>query len=68
MGEMRFGNQNAFDFRAGLTADWAVQKHLSLFLSARYVRSNIDVDTSRELHDYYSKANSVQVGLGIMIR
>lgn len=67
-GSERFGNQPASDLRAGLTADWAVYKHLSVFLTANYVHSNIDVDTAEELHDFYSKANSVQVGFGLMIR
>jgi len=64
----RFGKQEGTDLRAGLTADWAIFKHFSLFLTAHYVRSNIDVDTSQEFRDFYSKANSVQVGMGIVIR
>ncbi|RZJ70213.1 hypothetical protein [Flavobacterium sp.] len=67
-GSGRFGSQEAVDFRSGLTADWAVLNHLSLFLTAHYVRSNIDVDTAGEFREYYSKANSVQLGLGIVIR
>ncbi len=64
----RFGSQEAVDYRAGVTADWAVLNHLSLFLTAHYVRSNIDVNTASDLHEYYSKANSVQLGVGIVIR
>jgi hypothetical protein len=67
-GHDRYGSQDAFDARAGFTADYSLDKHFALSLGVYYKYSKINVDTTPEFADYFANSHQIQLSLGFIIK
>ncbi len=61
----RFGKQNGNEFRIGGILDYKIMKSGYVFIGIDYIANSLDVSTAPEYKSYFSKANQVQLSLGI---
>jgi len=61
----KFGTQEGNEIRAGFTADYKTNKFLTLFISARFIHTNLNMETDPAYIDFYGKANQIQLALGL---
>jgi hypothetical protein len=59
--------QEGTEFRAGIYLDYKVASVISLFAGANYVRGSYTINTVPEYEDYFGKAQSVQINVGLKI-
>ena len=63
----RFGKQNGNEFRIGGILDYKITKSGYVYLGIDYIASTLDVATAPEYESYFSKANQIQMSLGIRL-
>ena len=59
--------QRGTEFRTGFYVDYKIEKIVSFFMGINYVGSNFKVKTVPELQDYFGKAETIQISLGIKL-
>jgi len=62
-----FGAQEGNEVRAGMTADFKTNRLLTVFFSARYIHSNLNMATNEQFQNYYDSADQIQLALGLKI-
>ena len=61
----RFGGQSGSEFRVGGILDYKIGKSIYVFGGINYVINKFDVETSPEYKSFFSKANQIQLSLGL---
>lgn len=61
----RFGNQDGIEFRIGAITDYKIGKTSYVFAGVNYITNTFDVETAPEYQSFFSKANQLQLSLGI---
>jgi hypothetical protein len=59
----RRGAQDGTELRLGTLISYNFNKLNSLCFSIMYVNNNYDVKTNESLQDFFSKSNSIQIGV-----
>ncbi len=63
----RFGNQNGNEFRIGGILDYKIGRTIYVFGGINYITNTFDVETAPEYKSFFSKANQIQLSLGIRL-
>lgn len=61
----RFGKQNGNEIRIGGILDYKIGRTAYVFGGINYVTNTFDVETAPEYKSFFSKANQIQLSLGI---
>lgn len=61
----RFGGQSANEFRVGGIIDYKIGKSTYVCGGVSYITSKFDIETAPEYKSFFSKANQLQLSLGI---
>ncbi len=61
----RFGKQRGPEFRIGGVVDYRIGKTIFIFGGIYFVTNQFDIATSPEYESFFSKANQIQLNLGI---
>lgn len=61
----RFGKQNGNEIRIGGILDYKIGKSTYAFFGVNYITNTLDVETTPEYKSFFSKANQIQLSLGI---
>jgi hypothetical protein len=61
----RFGKQGGNEYRIGSILDYRIGKAIYVFGAIHYVANTFEVETTAEYQSYFSKANQLQLTLGI---
>jgi hypothetical protein len=61
----RFGKQNGNEFRIGGILDYEIGRGTAVFCGVNYITNTFDVETAPEYKSFFSKANQLQLSLGI---
>ena len=63
----RFGGQSGSEFRIGGILDYKIGKSTYVFGGINYVINKFDIETSPEYKSFFSKANQIQLSLGLRL-
>ncbi|MEO5777977.1 MAG: outer membrane beta-barrel protein [Flavobacterium sp.] len=63
----RFGKQNGNEIRIGGVIDYKIGKSTYAFGGINYVTNSLDVETAPEYQSFFSKANQIQLSIGIRL-
>ncbi len=61
----RFGEQSGTEFRIGAMIDYRIGETIFIFGGINYVNNKFDIETAPEYESFFSKANQIQLNLGI---
>lgn len=67
-GSQNFGSQNGTEIKLGFYGNYRMDEHFSFCLGVEYLSSTYSINTIPAFIDYYSKANAIQVSLGIVLQ
>lgn len=57
--------QNGSEFRIGVYSDYTFSPHFAGFVGINYISNSFTINTHPDYEDYFGKANSIQVSLGL---
>ena len=61
----RFGGQDGKEFRIGAIVDYRIGLATYVFGGVNYITNTFDIETAPEYESFFSKANQLQLSLGI---